>query len=262
MKLLLLLILALPLFGQSPFNVTISAQPGQVFVANFGAPLVAVTVYSGEVCSSPGVTVSGSWGEIRQIAEGGGINIVDNVLVPATAQRAEGKTKLHKTVQVVGIVGLAALFVAVFHSPPPWIIQAGATLTGGAQVFGNYLSGQEAQVQATITAALGALADPTAIFSVSNGACVSSRLMLGQTVKGFVPIKASLPTVAQVTPAASPALHEERRENAPGSQVPGDSATHPAVSEAPAPPDVKVAGWQVESPWEIGQERLIAFAGK
>jgi hypothetical protein len=260
-----LLLLALPLAAQLPYNVTISAQPGQVFVANFGAPLVAVTVYSGEVCSSPGVTVSGSWGEIRQIAEGGGINIVDNILVPATAQRAENKTTMHKVIQAVGYAGLATAFVAIFHGAPTWLVELGSGVSGGASVLGSYLNASETQVQATVTAALGALADPTAIFSVSNGACVSSRLMLGQSVKGFVPIKASLPTLAQVTPAASPALREERRESQPGSQVPGaitSVPTHPAVSEI-APPDVQVAGWSIAAPvsFEVDEGRLMAFAG-
>jgi hypothetical protein len=174
-------------------TVTISSQPGQVFVANFGAPLVAVSVYSAMVCSTPGITVSGAWGEIRQIAEGAGLNVVDNVLVPATAQRAQNKTPLHKTMIAIGIVGISTLFVAATHAPPPWLIEGAATLTGGAQVLSTYLSGSETQVQNTITAALGALADPTAQFSVSNGSCTASRLFLGQSVKNFAPIHVLLP---------------------------------------------------------------------
>lgn len=214
MRILYLILMTLPLVAQ---QVTISAQPGQVFIANFGAPLVAVTVYSGEICSSAGTSATGSWGQIRQIAEIGGINVVDNVLVPATAQRAESKTKVHKAVQIVGVVGLATLFAAAFRAPPMWLIQGAATLTGGAQVLGTYLGTQEAQVQSTITAALGALADPTAIFNVSNGACVSSRLLLGQTIKNYVPIKATLASATVGNPSMRP--------NFPGTSIPNTGAT-------------------------------------
>ena len=81
----------------------------------------------------------------------------------------------------------------------------------------------ETRVQQTIQSALGALADPSAQFSVSNGACVASRLMLGQSIKNFVPIHAMLP------PVTAPGL----RDVAPNSQVPGASAalTHPAINE-------------------------------
>lgn len=214
----LLLLVALPLAAQ---QVTISQQPVRYLLPAVGN----IGVYSAEICSTPGVTVSGSWGQIRQIAEIGGINILDPVLVGPTAQVAEAKTRTHKVVSAAGVIGLAALFVAVFHQPPLWLIEGAATLTGGAQVAGNYFAQGEAKIQGSINAALAAVADPTAQFSVGNGACVSSRLFLGDYKAKFVPIRAELG--GQPTPA-----------NAPKSIIPTDY-THPALA-----PPMEVAAWE------------------
>ena len=228
----LLFLAVIPLSAQ---QVTISQQPGQTVIATLGAQLTAVSIYSAEVCSLPGVTVSSSWGTVRQIAEANGINVIDPALSPATAQRAESKTKTHKAVQIAGVLGLATLFAAVFHAPPPWLIEGAAALTGGAQVLGTYLATGEAQRQATIQAALAALIDPSSIFSISNGACVNSRLMLGQTVNNFKPIVATMPAAS-----VSPNLRREEVP-APNSAVPGAFSTHPAINDCQ-----EVTGWDAE----------------
>jgi hypothetical protein len=232
--------LCLPLWAQAPFNVTISEQPTSVEVASLGASVYKVAIYSGEVCSSPGVTLSGSWGEVSQLAEAGGVNIVNPALVPAVTQAATSKTKTHKLIQYVGWIALSAVFIAATHSPPPWLVQAGTTVTAVADIVGTQLSVAEAQAAANTNAALSVLADPTSQFSVSNGACIAARILFGQQLNNFVPIKASLPTIAQ-----SPALREERRDG-PGSQIPGattSTPTHPAMSALQ--PSMEVAGWRL-----------------
>lgn len=189
-----------PLFGQ---QVTISMQPGSTFVATFGAPLAKVAVYRGLVCSAPGASVSASWGSVEQIAEAGGISVVDNVLVGPSAQKAEGKTTLHRWVVGLSYVGLATVSIAVFKSPPAWLIETGAGIAGVGTIFDKQLTGSEAQVQQTIQAALSALMDPSAQFSVSNGACVTSKIFMGSYVPNFKPIVASLGSM--VVPASGPA---------------------------------------------------------
>jgi hypothetical protein len=192
-KFLFGLALCLPVYGQT---VTISQQPGQVFVATFGASIAKVAVYSAEVC--PGASpYQGSWGLVRQIAEGGGINVVDNVLVAPTAQKAESKTKVHKAVIAIGAVGLSAAVIGVFHGAPVWLIGAGASLSGLAAVVDPVLTASEAQVQNTITAAMGSLADPTAQFLLTpGGACTASKIFLGQYVANFKPLKVAVnPTI-------------------------------------------------------------------
>jgi hypothetical protein len=231
MKFHVALLAALPLFAQT---VTVSQQPGAVFVATFGAPLAKTAVYSAEVCSLPGQTATGSWGQIRQIVEAGGINVVDNILVPAAAQRAQSKTTLHKVVIGIGEAGLATAIIAVFHTAPAWLIEVGAGISGVASVVGIPLTAAETQAQATITTALGALAQPTAQFSVSNGACTVSQLFLGGYIPNFVPIHATLPA-ALTTP--------DLRDGGPSSRVPS-AQTHPAVE-----PPVENAGWMLGDGW-------------
>ena len=185
-----LLVLALcPARGQ---QVTISQQPGQVFIANFGASLIKVAVYRALVCPANGQPVTGSWGAVQQLAEGGGINVVDNVLVPATAQRAENKTTLHKWVEYGGYAGLAVASVALFKKAPPWVAQAASGVAGGAALLEQPLSASEKQVQQTITLALGELLDPTAPLSAAPGACAPTKIFVGNYLANFQPIKASL----------------------------------------------------------------------
>jgi hypothetical protein len=138
------------------------------------------------------------------VIEGGGVSVVDNVLAAPSAQKAENKTTLHKWVEGLGYAGLATVSIAVFKSPPAWIVETGAGVAGVATIFDKQLSADEAQVQATIQSALGSLADPTAQFSVSNGACTGSKLFLGAYVNNFVPIKATLPSVAQAVSPTTP----------------------------------------------------------
>lgn len=173
-------------------TVTISEQPGIVFVATFGSKL-PVAIYSAQICNLSGETAHGSWGEVRQIAEQAGVNVVDNVLIPPTAQRAEQKSNLHKAMEVLGYVGLATATIALFHGAPAWVIESGAGLTGTATLVKQALAPSEQSVQNAITTGLAALADPTAEFTVSNGACTTSKLLLGNAIKNFAPIHAALP---------------------------------------------------------------------
>jgi hypothetical protein len=214
-------------------TVTVSQQPGITFVAAFGAKL-PVSVYSAEVCSLPGSTAQGAWGEVRQIAEQAGLNVVDTVLVGPTAQLAQSKSALHKAVTIIGYAGLATATIAVFHGAPAWLIELGAGVSGVASVIGIPLTASETQAQATITTALGALAQPTAQFSVSNGACTVSQLFLGGYIPNFVPIHATLPA-ALTTP--------DLRDGGPSSRVPS-AQTHPAVE-----PPVENAGWMLGDGW-------------
>ena len=218
-------------------TVTISQQPGVVFVATFGARL-PVSVYSAEVCSLPGSTAAGSWGQVRQIAEQGGINIVDNVLVPPTAQRAQNKTTLHKLLIAGEIVGIAAAGIGGFAGAPAWLLKAGVILAGAAEVGQQPLQASEAQAQSTITAALAALANPTAQFNVANGACVSSALMLGAAVANFKPVVTTLPSYHLIILPSAPDT-PTGPVNVPQSKVPVQTMTHPAVD------DVEVAAWEV-----------------
>lgn len=235
----LLFLAVFPLLGQ---QVTISSQAGTSFVASFGSQLPAVALYSAEVCSSPGVSVASSWGNVRQIAEQNGINIIDPSLAPATAQRAQNKTTLHKILIGVGEAGLATAVIAVFHGAPVWLVEMGAGLSGVAQVVGIPLTASETQAQANANTVLANLADPSAQFSVSGGACTQSKLFLGNSIKGFRPIIAQLP----IGPISVPATRREE----PRSEVPG-AFTHPATN------DVEVASWELP----LANIEYVAFAG-
>jgi hypothetical protein len=240
MKPLVLFALSLPLFAQTAYNVTISEQPTSVEVASLGAPVYKVAIYSGEVCSSPGVTLSGSWGEISQLAEAGGINIVNPALVPAVTQAATAKTKTHKLIQWVGWAALSTVFIAATRQPPPWLVQGAATMTGLADIVGTQLSATEAQAAANTNAALAVLVDPTSQFSISNGACAAARILFGQQLANFVPIRALLPVAVN-----APTL---RDREGPSQQVP--SSWHPAVSEGD-----RVAHWEVGTDYVAFERR-------
>lgn len=239
--------------------VTISEQPGVTFVAVTGAKL-AVAVYSAEVCSGIGLTASGSWGQVRQVAEAGGISVVDNVLVGPTAQLAHNKTTLHKWLIAAEIVGLSSAFAGVWQGASPWIVKAGLALTGAAQVGQQPLQASENQVQQTITTAFGAIANPSAQFNISNGACVTTALMLGGVVPKFKPIVETFGGSPSVGPPPASTIPQsiapfnghtdfENREPINGVlRVAADppSHTHPAVNDAPR--ETAVISWEAPLP--------------